>query len=286
MQRVSRRSSRGSSSGRRSRGRRARTRLPQRRKGYTQKAIVGGHKVYLRTGEYDDGRLGEIFIDMHKEGAAFRAMMNNFAIAISVGLQYGVPLEEFVEAFTFTRFEPAGMVQGNDTIKNADLDPRLYLPRARGILSRPPRSRACRAVRYRLRRAGQGGEHGSEAARPPAPVPAVRFMSTGYVRQRNLTNVVVIQGGVTAGGGNSVMALRERAETMVSAAAAAVAYDHGASVALPGAAPKAIIVDAQREMARMKGYEGESCGECGNFTMVRNGTCLKCDTCGSTSGCS
>ncbi len=96
-----------------------RQKLPQRRKGYTQKAIVGGHKVYLRTGEYADGQLGEIFIDMHKEGAAFRAMMNNFAIAVSVGLQYGVPLEEFVEAFTFTRFEPAGMVQGNDSIKNA-----------------------------------------------------------------------------------------------------------------------------------------------------------------------
>ena len=98
---------------------REREKLPDRRKGYTQKAIVGGHKVYLRTGEYDDGRLGEIFIDMHKEGAAFRAMMNNFAIAISLGLQYGVPLEEYVEAFTFTRFEPAGMVQGNEMIKNA-----------------------------------------------------------------------------------------------------------------------------------------------------------------------
>ena len=98
---------------------RERERLPERRKGYIQKAIVGGHKVYLHTGEYEDGKLGEIFIDMHKEGAALRAMMNNFAIAVSVGLQYGVPLEEFVEAFTFTRFEPAGMVQGNDSIKNA-----------------------------------------------------------------------------------------------------------------------------------------------------------------------
>ncbi|RUX84637.1 vitamin B12-dependent ribonucleotide reductase, partial [Mesorhizobium sp. M2A.F.Ca.ET.040.01.1.1] len=91
---------------------RDREKLPNRRKGYTQKAVVGGHKVYLRTGEFDDGRLGEIFIDMHKEGAAFRAMMNNFAIAISLGLQYGVPLDEYVEAFTFTKFEPAGMVQG------------------------------------------------------------------------------------------------------------------------------------------------------------------------------
>ena len=116
---------------------REREKLPNRRKGYTQKAIVGGHKVYLRTGEYDDGRLGEIFIDMHKEGAAFRAMMNNFAIAISLGLQYGVPLDEYVEAFTFTRFEPAGMVMGNDSHQERDLDPRLHLPRARDLLSRP-----------------------------------------------------------------------------------------------------------------------------------------------------
>ena len=101
------------------RARAERQRLPDRRKGYTQKAVVGGHKVYLRTGEYADGRLGEIFIDMHKEGAAFRSLMNNFAIAVSVGLQYGVPLEEFVDAFTFTRFEPAGPVRGNEAIKNA-----------------------------------------------------------------------------------------------------------------------------------------------------------------------
>src|SRR5256885_6915574 len=98
---------------------REREKLPGRRKGYTQKASVGGHKVYLRTGEYDEGRLGETFIDMHKDGAAFRSLMNNFAIAITLGLQYGVPLEEYVDAFTFTRFEPAGLVQGNETIKNA-----------------------------------------------------------------------------------------------------------------------------------------------------------------------
>ena len=103
----------------RARDRASARRLPDRRKGYTQKAVVGGHKVYLRTGEYEDGRLGEIFIDMHKEGAAFRSLMNNFAIAISIGLQYGVPLEEYVDAFTFTRFEPAGPCSGNDSIKNA-----------------------------------------------------------------------------------------------------------------------------------------------------------------------
>lgn len=96
-----------------------RRRLPERRKGYIQKAVVGGHKVYLHTGEYDDGELGEIFIDLHKEGAAFRSLMNNFAISISIGLQYGVPLEEYVDAFLFTRFEPAGEVRGNDTIRHA-----------------------------------------------------------------------------------------------------------------------------------------------------------------------
>ena len=96
-----------------------RAKLPDRRKGYTQKATIDKNKVYLRTGEYMDGRLGEIFIDMHKEGAAFRSLMNNFAIAISIGLQYGVPLEEFVEAFTFTKFEPSGEVKGNTEIKSA-----------------------------------------------------------------------------------------------------------------------------------------------------------------------
>lgn len=96
-----------------------RRRLPERRKGYIQKSVVGGHKVYLHTGEYDDGELGEIFIDLHKEGAAFRSLMNNFAISISIGLQYGVPLEEYVDAFLFTRFEPAGEVKGNETIRHA-----------------------------------------------------------------------------------------------------------------------------------------------------------------------
>jgi ribonucleoside-diphosphate reductase alpha chain len=96
-----------------------RERLPNRRDGYTQKARVGGQKIYLRTGDYADGRLGEIFIDMHKEGATFRSLMNNFAIAVSLGLQHGVPLEEFVDALTGTRFEPAGQVEGNEKIKRA-----------------------------------------------------------------------------------------------------------------------------------------------------------------------
>jgi ribonucleoside-diphosphate reductase alpha chain len=265
---------------------RGRRRLPHRRKGYTQKAIVGGHKVYLRTGEYDEGRLGEIFIDMHKEGAALRAMMNNFAIAVSVGLQYGVPLEEFVEAFTFTRFEPAGQVQGNETIKNATsiLD-YIFRELAVSYLGRHDLAHVEPAdIGFDVLGKGEGAE-GDEAQKAPAPVPAVKIMSTGYVRQRNLSNVVVIPGMPSGGsgitGGSSIASLHER-ETMVGSAA--VAYDR--AVAPQPHVHTAVVIDAQREIARMKGYEGESCGECGNFTMVRNGTCLKCDTCGSTSGCS
>ncbi len=131
--------------------------LPARRKGYTQKACVGGRKIYLSTGEYADGRLGEIFIDMHNEGAAFRSLMNNFAIAISIGLQYGVPLEEYVDAFTFTRFDPAGPRSRQRRDQERDLDPRLCLPRARGLLpwSRRPRPRSTDR-----RRSGAASSHG------------------------------------------------------------------------------------------------------------------------------
>ena len=93
--------------------------MPDRRKGYIQKVTIGSHKIYLHTGEYDDGKVGEIFIDMNKEGELVKALMNNFAIAISLGLQYGVPLEEFVDAFIETKFEPSGEVKGNDRILNA-----------------------------------------------------------------------------------------------------------------------------------------------------------------------
>ncbi len=156
---------------------RDREKMPDRRKGYTQKAIVGGHKVYLRTGEYDDGRLGEIFIDMHKEGAAFRAMMNNFAIAISLGLQYGVPLEEYVEAFTFTRFEPAGFVRRQRAHQERDLDPRLYLPRACDLLSRPQRPRPCRPGRGRPDddRPGRSAVEGADDAAAPRLPPRARL---------------------------------------------------------------------------------------------------------------
>ena len=96
-----------------------RSKMPDRRKGYIQKVTIGTHKIYLHTGEYDDGRVGEIFIDMNKEGELVKALMNNFAIAISLGLQYGVPLDEFVDAFIETKFEPSGEIKGNDRILNA-----------------------------------------------------------------------------------------------------------------------------------------------------------------------
>jgi ribonucleoside-diphosphate reductase alpha chain len=246
-----------------------RRRLPERRKGYTQKAIVGGHKVYLRTGEYEDGKLAEIFLDMHKEGSAFRSLMNNFAIAISIGLQYGVPLEEFVEAFTFTRFEPAGLVEGNDAIKMSTsiLD---YIFRELAI------SYAGRDDLAHVQSAdlppdtvGKGVREG-QPDRGPEIAAVMRAASNGYVRNK----LTVFQGGAAA------KALQEGAAT-----ASALA-----TVELAAAGEGAVEVVATRferiRTARMKGYEGDSCGECGNFTLVRNGTCLKCETCGGTSGCS
>jgi ribonucleoside-diphosphate reductase alpha chain len=253
--------------------------LPSRRKGYTQKAKVGGHKVYLRTGEYEDGRLGEIFIDMHKEGAAFRSLMNNFAIAISIGLQYGVPLEEFVEAFTFTRFEPAGLVEGNDTIKMATsiLD---YIFRELGVSY---------MGRYDLAHVdphesdpddlGRGDDEGKPNRDDDDRMPEVqRLASKGYVRSRfkvyrgDKDTAAVAQRA--AAGGAAVMM-----HTVESALADAMAVESVLAVTA------GVQTGAARE-ARMKGYEGDSCDECGNFTLVRNGTCLKCMTCGGTTGCS
>jgi ribonucleoside-diphosphate reductase alpha chain len=170
---------------------RTRRKLPDRRKGYIQKAAVGGHKVYIHTGEYDDGELGEIFIDMHKEGAAFRSLMNNFAIAISIGLQYGVPLEEFVDAFVFTRFEPAGRVTGNDSIRSATsiLD---YIFRELGV-SYLDRHELANADPEGLNADGLGGGAGDDGL--SEPVPAARFISKGFARGAAPDNLVVLPFG-------------------------------------------------------------------------------------------
>ena len=318
---------------------RDREKLPNRRKGYTQKAVVGGHKVYLRTGEFDDGRLGEIFIDMHKEGAAFRAMMNNFAIAISLGLQYGVPLEEYVEAFTFTKFEPAGMVQGNDAIKNATsildyvfrelavsylgrhdlahvdmsdfsntalgrgINEGRALPFSKGMtrgaspLKVVPGSNEAKGL-------GGSGPAGSVGGGQP-----VRSAPTAI----SGSNVRAISPSVTVTALKPIVSeLREEAtgfkrdyEERAKEFAEDIEVEDGpdlfdeaspttalfsdkaqADAASAKAEAKKKIEADRRARAVMQGYTGNMCSECQNFTMVRNGTCEKCDTCGATSGCS
>jgi ribonucleoside-diphosphate reductase alpha chain len=276
--------------------------MPDRRKGYTQKAVVGGHKVYLRTGEYDDGRIGEIFIDMHKEGAALRSFINNFAIAVSLGLQYGVPLEEYVDAFTFTRFEPSGPVQGNDSIKYAT-----------SILDYVFRELAVSYLeRFDLAHIdpSQGGfdalGKGVEEGRPPA---AAQYVSRGLTRSRTDKLSVLAGGAATEARGQGGDA-RAAAPSSSNVKAFAGNREPRAEVSgttalksepelklspaeqleqqhIPFAKADARAMAAEkRAEAKAKGYEGEACGECGNFTLVRNGTCLKCDTCGGTTGCS
>ncbi|TIX81022.1 MAG: vitamin B12-dependent ribonucleotide reductase, partial [Mesorhizobium sp.] len=293
---------------------RDREKLPNRRKGYTQKAVVGGHKVYLRTGEFDDGRLGEIFIDMHKEGAAFRAMMNNFAIAISLGLQYGVPLEEYVEAFTFTKFEPAGMVQGNDAIKNATsiLD---YVFRelavsylARHDLAHVDQSDFDKTALGRGINEGKATPFSKGLTRGASPVKLVSGMGAepkGFGGSGS--SGTPVRSAPTAFSGSNVLALKpasdeaiaykrdyeERARELVEDIVYEEAADEasGASAlftdaAAQEAAEAKALAATRRQQSLMQGYTGNECSECHNFTMVRNGTCEKCDTCGSTSGCS
>ncbi|MEM7240870.1 MAG: vitamin B12-dependent ribonucleotide reductase [Pseudomonadota bacterium] len=253
-----------------------RAKLPERRKGYTQKAMVGGHKVYLRTGEYENGNLGEIFIDMHKEGAGFRAMMNNFAIAVSVGLQYGVPLEEFVDAFTFTRFEPAGMVQGNESIRQATsiLD-YIFRELAISYLDRTDLAHQEPAGSH-FDDLGRGEEEGksniTQASEHNLAV-IKQVSSSGYLRKRLPQELMVLQGGST------------ELFSSDGAALAAMGTNGAAVAAAVSEAPAAPKLDA-RAKAKLQGYEGDACGDCGNYTLVRNGTCMKCNTCGATSGCS
>ena len=282
---------------------RERERMPDRRKGYTQKAVVGGHKIYLRTGEYDDGKLGEIFIDMHKEGAALRSLLNNFAIAVSLGLQYGVPLDEYVDAFTFTRFEPSGPVQGNDSIKFATsiLD---YVFRELAV------SYMERFDLAHVDPTGEGFDALGKGVEEGKPASEGRFVSKGLTRSRT-DRLKVMQGGADAsspspaGGGSAAAGGRGGVVSNVTAlSSASHRGEIAGSVALKSepeqklsptqaleqmqwtkSDAKAVAAERRAE-AKAKGYEGEMCGECLNFTLVRNGTCLKCDTCGSTTGCS
>ncbi|HMY66448.1 MAG TPA: vitamin B12-dependent ribonucleotide reductase [Leptospiraceae bacterium] len=224
-----------------------RRKLPSRRAGYTQKASVGGHKVYLRTGEYEDGQLGEIFIDMHKEGAAFRSLMNAFAIAVSLGLQHGVPLEEFVEAFTFFKFEPNGMVQGNSHIKMSTsvID---YIFRELAITY---------LGRYELGQVLPEDLRGDEVGLGESPKSEIE---NDEIQEPNPPSLI---------SGSAAKETKPISMTQVMTSKAAV----GASM-------------NKREAAIIQGYTGDSCSECGSFQMVRNGSCLKCNSCGTTTGCS
>jgi ribonucleoside-diphosphate reductase alpha chain len=226
-----------------------RRRLPQRRTGFTQKAAVGGHKVYIRTGEYEDGSVGEIFLDMHREGAAFRSLMNCFAIAVSLGLQYGVPLEEFVDAFVFTRFEPSGIVGGHDRIKMAtSVIDYVFRELAITYLGRDDLAQvSTEDIRHDA--VGSGKDQHKKPPGEEADDANVRPIAVGQSQ-----NQAVLSAGASASSANP-----NRSAT-----------------------PTATAV----QQARWMGYEGDPCPECGSLTLVRNGTCLKCESCGATTGCS
>ena len=268
-----------------------RRRMPDRRGGYTQKATIGGHKVYIHTGEYGDGSLGEIFIDMHKEGAAFRSLMNCFAIAISLGLQYGVPLEEYVEAFTFTRFEPNGPVQGHPNIKmSTSIIDYIFRELAISYLGRhdlahvPPDSLAPDTT-------GEPMEAG------------IDFRDEEVVGERvvELTQEEVVEERVVTPGplklaasapSAAVVAQAERKRTAIEFEDRTQAQAGTASAKGNGSKERseerkaAASLSVEVSKARAQGYTGDACPNCQSFTMVRNGSCLKCNTCGSTSGCS
>lgn len=227
-----------------------RHRLPYRRQGYTQKAKINGQSVYIRTGEYDNGQLGEIFIDMHREGATVRSLLNCFAISISLGLQHGVPLEEFVDAFVFTRFEPAGMVTGNDKIKFATsvID---YIFREL-------------AVTYL-------GRNDLVHADPTEQTPKVTKNIVKKLEPEFESEEVI-----------SERVIELDREEFNSNSFSVVNEEVSSSTITEGS----YTLKSRVMQAIERGYTGDVCTECQSMTMVRNGTCLKCMTCGATSGCS
>ena len=329
--------------------------MPGRRRGYTQKARVGGHKVYLRTGEFEDGTLGEIFVDMHREGAAFRSLMNCFAIAISLGLQYGVPLEEFVEAFVFTRFEPNGMVNGHDNIKmSTSVIDYIFRELAMSYLGR---NELVQVKPEDLRNDTVGSpnqipdfddeeevaeledqetapgfatiDHSSKGFSANREQSALPFDGTpeslgspteSLTRNQQGTPAQFEERMVSGNGANGVglfevagtAAMVEKAymSPSVSSSPSPVEDRSGAANLSPSLAKgvgeqgtqrtggsktqptKPAIKNIQSEhsekirVAKLQGYEGDPCGNCGAFTLVRNGVCLKCQSCGETSGCS
>ena len=217
---------------------------------------------------------------MHKEGAAFRSLMNNFAIAISIGLQYGVPLEEYVDAFTFTRFDPAGVVEGNSSIKMATslLD---YVFRELAV-SYLDRNDLAHAEAHDVLPDAMG--EGEQAAKMLQL--AGKTVSKGFVRSSNL---YFIKPGAPRGGDKTNATASAVSTTTTTGGATMSSGSLAMQEEIVTQTQVTKITESRRSavhVARMKGYEGDACSDCGNFTLVRNGTCMKCETCGTTSGCS
>ena len=256
-----------------------RRKLPQRRKGYTQKAVIGGHKLYLRTGEYVDGSIGEIFVDMHKEGAAFRSLMNSFAIAISLGLQHGVPLEEFVEAFIFTRFEPNGMVSGNDSIKmSTSIIDYIFRELAITYLGR---NELAHVNADELQASAVHSQDESEPEFENEQVISERTLSTEESQKFLDKEEQTEFEGVDFALLKQTDSEQEQMHTDFSGSSDFDTNNNNDSWKAQERSTSNLVQEA-----RMKGYEGEACHTCQQFTMVRNGSCLKCASCGATSGCS
>ncbi|MEO2090770.1 MAG: vitamin B12-dependent ribonucleotide reductase, partial [Gemmataceae bacterium] len=259
-----------------------RRRLPDRRAGYTQKARIGNHKMYIRTGEYEDGTLGEIFIDMHKEGAAFRSMTNCFAIAVSLGLQHGVPLDEYVDAFLFTRFEPNGVVQGNPYIKmSTSIIDYIFRELAITYLGRHD---LAHVLPDDLRADTIGGDDDVPAFEDEVQV-SERILDDNKPSvldiERKRAELLKPKSSHTRpgnGGGNQDAPDVSRVTTTAPAGLAA-------PTAVAASAP-ALSKTEKIRIAKQKGYEGDPCPNCQQLTLVRSGACAKCDTCGETSGCS
>jgi ribonucleoside-diphosphate reductase alpha chain len=252
---------------------------------------VGGHKIYLRTGEYADGTLGEIFLDMHREGAAFRSLMNSFAIAVSLGLQHGVPLEEFVEAFLFSRFEPNGIVFGNKSIKmTTSIIDYIFRELAISYLGRNDLAHVSEDD-LRHDTLGTPGGESIEYEDEELATRAVTGQITAASRDDDDIRSAHLEFNLDKGDnghGNGGNGHGQQVEKN-----AAVTSDQEQEAVLEYAAAQSASESSEGQQlrvqirnARLKGYEGDICMECGSFTMVRNGTCLKCTTCGATSGCS
>jgi ribonucleoside-diphosphate reductase alpha chain len=261
--------------------------LPNRRMGYTQKAKIGGHSIFIRTGEYEDGNLGEIFLDMHKEGAAFRSLLNGFAITVSLGLQYGVPLEEYVDAFTFSRFEPNGIVQGHDYVKMAtSVVDYVFRDLAISYLKRndlgqvKPEDLVATATKSDSQ-VPSGRPHAEKQDKPGASFrsgAAVPASQSGPAAGKSAAKPQ------TGNSGNVIKAAALQSPLSIASGQRTVMEESNIQRRFPGYPEESEVIKIVQ--ARIKGYEGDPCPACNSFTLVRNGTCMKCDSCGGTTGCS